>query len=106
MMASSDITNPLIQQNRPVEEFHQPAYENLHTGANRLFSRAFFAAVESDLIRGGRRRREIASLARLRFSPFEVFAQREFQPFLPPVFGGLSAPRPAFVPTIHHLHSP
>jgi hypothetical protein len=105
MMTSSDITNRLIQQNRPIEEFHQPAYENLHTGANRLFTRAFFATIERDLIRGGRRRHEIASLARLRLSPFEIFAQRQPQPLLTPIFAGLSRRPLAVVPTIHH-HQP
>jgi hypothetical protein len=105
MMASSDITNRLIQQNRPVEEFHQPAYENLHTGANRLFTRAFFAAIERDFIRGRRRRREIASLARLRLSPFEIFAQRQLQPFLTPIFDDLSGRPLTFVPTVRH-HQP
>jgi hypothetical protein len=104
-MVSSDITNRLIQQTRLVEDIRQPAYENRPARANRLFARAFFAVMARDLIRSGRRWREIASLSRLRFSPLEIFAQRELQPFLTPISGGRSRRPPAFVSTIHH-HQP
>jgi hypothetical protein len=104
-MVSSDMTYRLIQQTRLVEDIRQPAYENRHARANRLFARALFAVIARDLIRSGRRRREIASLSRLRFSPFEIYTQCEPQPFLTPVLGGRSCRPPAFVPTIHH-HQP
>jgi hypothetical protein len=71
-MVSSDITYRLIQQTRLVEDIRQPAYENRPARANRLFARAFFAVMARDLIRSGRRWREIASLSRLRFSPLEI----------------------------------
>src|SRR3982074_427081 len=39
-----------------------------------------------DVIAMGRRRRDIASPPRLRFSPLEIFAQRQLQPILPQIF--------------------
>ena len=59
-----------------------------------LFARLFSAAVMWRDIAGiGRRGRRIASPPRLRFSPLEVFAQRQFQPILPGILAGSLAGR-------------
>jgi hypothetical protein len=71
--------------------------------ANRLFTRVFLAAfMWRDVIRGRRRGREIVARPGLRFSPLQVFAQRQFQPIPAQVPRGRSGLPLALVLAIPH----
>jgi hypothetical protein len=71
--------------------------------ANRLFARVFLAAfMWCDVIRSRRRGREIVSPPGLRFSPLQVFAQRQFQPILAQIPRGPSGLPLALVLAILH----
>src|SRR5579863_2408301 len=67
---------------------------------------ALFVALVDYLIRGGRRRREIAleinPASGLRLSPLEIFAQRKLQPFPAWILGCLSDRPPAALPVLFH----
>src|ERR1700744_87396 len=107
---------PLPQQSRPPcypSRYLQPLRPLLEkrpselpartsrTGQRVLFVR-YAVVIWCDAIGIGRREREIAAPPRLRFSPLEIFAQRQLQPVLTPVFlDGAGLPL-AFVIAILH----
>src|SRR5487761_1899685 len=99
----------LIARRGPCRHFAAASpKENQTTGeiprqANRLFARAFFAAVTGGDVFGiGGCVREIVASSRLRFSPLEVFAQCQFQAVLTQILRGPSgSPRALFVAILH-----
>src|ERR1700688_5232756 len=68
----------------PISVSHRPKLTKPVAGPTRLFDRVFSADVMwGDVVAIRRRHRDIAASLRLRFSPLEVFPQRQFQPILP-----------------------
>src|SRR5579864_1252308 len=101
MMACSDITH-LIRKIRFFEGY-PPTAASQPAG---YLPGVLFVTLADHLIRDGRRRHEIALVialaSGLRLSAPEIFAQREFQPFMARVLRRLSGRPPAALPVIFH----